>query len=70
MKTCLYISSHYGDGRNFALSIKAAVSRHFGQGYDINPFEIGMHLEKLHDLCGHKRQLGKLHGLVYWAAFV
>lgn len=56
MKKRLYISIPI-TGVEEKSRIKAAqLQKHFeAQGYDvINPFEIGMHLEKLHELCGHK----------------
>ena len=56
MKKRLYISIPI-TGVEEKSKIKAEqLQKHFeADGYEvINPFEIGMHLEKLHDLCGHK----------------
>ena len=56
MKKRLYISIPI-TGVEEKSKIKAEqLQKHFeAQGYEvINPFEIGTHLEKLHDLCGHK----------------
>jgi len=56
MKKRLYISIPI-TGVEEKSRIKAAqLQKHFeAQGYEvINPFEIGTHLEKLHELCGIK----------------
>ena len=56
MKKRLYISIPI-TGVEEKSKIKAEqLQKHFeAQGYEvISPFEIGFHLEKLHELCGHK----------------
>ena len=57
MKKRLYISIPNTRREEKSRSKTEQLKKHLeAQGYDvINPFEIDNHLEKLHDLCGHKQ---------------